>query len=351
MPFTKKHLCDLPACYAAGQIELDGRPQLLLAPDGRGPSYLFDCHSLAGRIIREGPGGTMSMVALPDGRAGFLAVQRFFPGFQAQDAEIVWVCPENGRWTDKHRVKLPYLHRFDILVRNGIHYLVACTLCSEKKSQEDWSSPGCIYGAELPLDFNQTVELQLIASGLTRQHGFWKVQKPGYSTALSACDQGVFEIQPPINRGQSWSVAQILARPVSDIALCDIDQDGVDELATIEPFHGNDFKIYRQTESCFSPIYQYPGGHAAGQPDVFSFGHVVWGGQLRNENVFIGGCRAGRRELFVLRWRNGGICEETIETGGGPANIAVINGREHDLLLVANHEIGEGALFIVTDSQ
>ena len=76
---------------------------------------------------------------------------------------------------------------------------------------------------------------------------------------------------------------------------------------------------------------------------------MVWGGKLRGEPVFIGGCRGGNKELFLLRWKDGIIVSETIEAGAGPANICVINGKDRDLILTANHESGEGAVFIVTD--
>jgi hypothetical protein len=54
-------------------------------------------------------------------------------------------------------------------------------------------------------------------------------------------------------------------------------------------------------------------------------------------------------ELFLLRWKDGKIISETIDAGAGPANICVINGQDRDLILTANHESGEGAVYEVRE--
>jgi len=342
MKITKKHLCDLPSCYAASSVELNGRILLLLAPDAPGPCYAFDSETFEKQTVREKPGGTMAMVPLPGGNGDFLAVQRFFPGFQAQDAEIVYVQNRGVKRVADTLFKLPYIHRFDILERGGVRYILCATLCTVKKNADDWSSPGALYAAELPVDMNRKIALEQIAGGLTRNHGFWHVNYREYTRALTSCDQGVYEVSPPAKRGGKWTVRKVLDKPISDIALCDIDGDGVDELAAIEPFHGTKFTIYSKTAEGFTPLYRYPGNT--------EFLHVVWGGKLRDEPAFIGGCRGGNKDLFLLRWKNGEIVNEIIDTGTGPSNVAVVNGKDGDFILAANHENGEGAVYIITDN-
>jgi hypothetical protein len=283
----------------------------------------------------------MSMVALPGANGEFLAVQRFFPGFQAQGAEIVWVRGGEKGWQASTLCKLPYLHRFDILERGGKRYLLCCTLCTTKNGAEDWTSPGGLYTAELPDNLNIPFSLTQIAGGMTRNHGYWRVKNNSYTSAMTSCDQGIFEVFPPAEYKGKWTVTKVFGKPASDIALADIDGDGIDELAAIEPFHGSRFCIYsRQGNGC-SLLYQHPGNT--------DFLHVVWGGKLRGENVFIGGERGGLKELFLLRCQDGKIVSEIIETGAGPANISVVNGKDRDLILVANHESGEGAVYEVRD--
>jgi hypothetical protein len=336
MKITKRHLCDLPCCYAASYVERNGRNLLLLAPDAPGPCYGFDSVTFQQETVWEQPGGTMAMIPVPGGNGDFLAVQRFFPGFQAQKAEVVHAQNKNGEWYIKTLFQLPYVHRFEVLERDGRRYLLCGTLCTSKKNENDWSSPGGLYAAELPDDPNNPIKLSQIASGMTRNHGFWRVNQ---LTALTSCDQGVYEVWPPDKRGGNWVVHKIIDKPASDIALCDIDGDGENEMAVIEPFHGSQFNIYRKGENGYSLLYQYP--HKT------EFLHVVWGGKIRGQPVFIGGCRGGNKELFLLRWQNGKIVNEIIDKGAGPANVSVINMPDRDLILAANHEIGEGAVYIV----
>ena len=205
-----------------------------------------------------GPVAPMSMVSLPGTNGEFLAIQRFFPGFQAQGVEIVQVSLRSGEWRVKTWFKLPYCHRLDILDRDGIYYVICCTICTTKKSEQDWSSPGAIYAAEIPENINQPLSLVQIAGGMTRNHGYWHCQ-PGYTSALTSSDQGVFEVLPPVQRGRQWAISRILEKPVSDIALSDIDGDGIDELAAIERFHGSDFVVYRKTAESYAPIYRHAG--------------------------------------------------------------------------------------------
>ena len=117
MKITKEALCALPFCYAVTTLQRDGRTYYLMATDGRGPCYAFDSETLERETVWEGPGGTMSLVEIPGSNGEFLAVQKFMPGFQAADAEIVHVRKDGSGWHVSTWVKIPYIHRFDILGR------------------------------------------------------------------------------------------------------------------------------------------------------------------------------------------------------------------------------------------
>lgn len=342
MKIEKKPLTKLHRCYATSSTVIDGEEKILFATEGEGAAYMYSGDEFTQSTVWDGPGGTMSMVQVPGMNGDFLAVQNFFPTFQSEKATIVWAHPEaDGSWSVKTILDLPYVHRFDILSAGGVNYFIGCTLCTSKKDKEDWSDPGKIYVGVLPEDLNQPIELKVIKEGMVKNHGYSRAVWNGMTAGMVTCDSGVFAVMPPQTPGDGWAIETVLERPVSDIAVGDIDGDGVDELITIEPFHGNAFIISKKTANGYEKVYEYP--------EEMEFGHVVWAGKLRGVPTVIGGQRRHAKDLFYIQYIDGEYVKTTIETDIGPSNVAVLNGKERDIIISANREIGEAVLYIVTD--
>ncbi|MHC1749639.1 MAG: hypothetical protein AB9856_15315 [Cellulosilyticaceae bacterium] len=345
MKFEKKFLTDLHRCYATSSTIVDGKRHILIATEGEGSCYSYTGENFAQETVWEGPGGTMSMIPVPGKNGDFLAVQNFFPTFQSENATIVWTKPcEDGIWETKTLFKLPYVHRFDILTAGNKHYFIGATLCTTKTCKEDWSDPGKIYVAEIPEDLNSPFELKVIKEGLTKNHGYckgiWEQKESGFVT----CEEGVFVVTPPQNEKETWKIEQILDMPTSDIAIVDIDEDGEDELVTIQAFHGDRFLIYKKIEGTYKAIYSYP--------KKMDFGHVVWGGKLRGKPRILGGYRREEKELFMIECISKAplqFKEHVIESGVGPSNVAVVHEKDRDIIISANRELGQAALYFVTD--
>lgn len=345
MKYEKKFLRKLYRCYAASSTAVDGKTKILLATEGEGPCYSYGGADYKESIVWDGPGGTMSMVRVPGKNGDFLAVQNFFPTFQSEKADIVWAKPEkDDKWTIKPILNLPYVHRFDILSANGVNYFLGSVLCNSKAFKDDWSDPGKVYAGTLPEDLNEKIELKVIKEGLTKNHGYCRACLDDKMVGIVTSEEGAFVITPPQKEGDDWNTEQILKRPIGDIAVVDIDEDGENELVTIEPFHGNKFIINKKINGEYKEIYSYP--------KKIDFGHVVWGGKLRGVPSIIGGYRREEGELFVIQCTDKKkltFKAETIEAGIGPSNVAVINGKDKDIIISANREIGEAALYFVTD--
>lgn len=339
MKFIKRHLCDLPCCYAVSPLQTTNGLKYLLATDDEGPCYCIDAETFSVEKVWDGPGGTMSIVPFPDGSDAFLASQNFLPGFHARHSRIVMAQRENSVWRVTPWLDLPYVHRFDILQRDGRYYLLCCILTTTDQEQADWNFSGKLMAAQLTADFKVPVRFSDIAKKMTKNHGYCRVNRNGYSMAYTACDEGVFEVIPPKSENLDWTVHKVLDAHASDVAVCDIDNDGQDEIATIEPFHGTDFVVYHRNGNSYSEIYRYP--------EKMDFVHVIWGGVLNGRNVFLGGCRKMGKELFLLYWEQNGFHIQKIEEGRGPSNVAVISHKNGDRILVANRESGEGAVFQV----
>jgi hypothetical protein len=161
-------------------------------------------------------------------------------------------------------------------------------------------------------------------------------------SGLVTCEQGAFEVTPPQQPDAGWSIEQFMDWPISDISAVDIDGDGELEFATIEPFHGSYFRVYKKVDGEFKQIFEHP--------EVSDFYHVVVGTTLAGMPVFIGGCRRGKQQLFYVHATRTLPLElkaETIEEGVGPSNIYVRHEAGRDIIVAANREKAEVALYFV----
>ena len=343
MKIEKRELAALKGVYSCNSIEMDGQTRVLLASEAQdrclawaGPDY-GESHA-----VWEGPGGTMSIVPIPGANGEFLAVQKFFRMYDWEEAKVVHVRPlEDGAYQVTDILHLPYIHRFDLLTAGGKHYFIACTLATAKASMDDWSNPGKIWVGEYrgigPLS------LSVLKDGITQNHGYSRLVRDGVAHGLVTGREGAFEVTAPQTPGGGWSVRQFMDWPISDISAIDIDGDGELEFATIEPFHGQYFRVYKKIDGGFKMIFEHP--------EVTEFYHVVAATRLAGEPVFIGGCRRGKRQLFLVRsGRTKPLDLEcvVIDEGVGPSNVHVLHEKDRDVIVAANRETDEAALYLVT---
>jgi hypothetical protein len=231
----------------------------------------------------------------------------------------------------------------DVLRRGETNYLIAATICGSKLSRDDWSDPGKVWAGVLPDTPEGEVVLTPILNGLVRNHGYNRLRWEGAERAFITCEQGVFICTPPISSGSSWTIEQLLDREVSDIALCDIDEDGEIELLTIEPFHGQTIAISKKIDDVYRIVWKY-------EEKPVEFGHIAWGGMLAGEPTFLCGYRRLASDFFYVRCTSKDplhFSVTMIESGVGPANVAVIHRNAEDIILSSNRAVGEAALYIL----
>ena len=343
MKIEKHFLTELNRCYSANHLVVDGQTRILLATEGEGACKAWPAPDFVeSHNVWDGPGGTMSIVPIPGTNGEFLAVQKFFKMFQWEEAKVVHVKPlAGGGYAVTDILALPYIHRFDLLTVGGRHYFIGCTLATTKESKEDWSNPGKIWVGEYtgpgPL------QVRALKEGLTQNHGYDRLVQNGRMTGLVTCLEGAFEVTPPQTPDGDWKVEQFMDWPISDISTIDIDGDGELEYATIEPFHGEYFRVYKKIDGKFVRIFEHP--------EVTEFYHVVVGATLAGTPVFIGGCRRGKQQLFLVKASGKAPLEleaVVIEEGVGPSNVHVLNTPDRDIIVAANREKGEAALYFVT---
>jgi len=284
-------------------------------------------------------GGCMSIIPIPNKEGEFLAVQEFYLKVSPSLSKIVWGKYTEHEFVIKDVLHMPYIHRFDIYNKNGVNYFVGATIATTKENKEDWSVPGRIYVGELPEDLNEGIQVEILGDGFYRNHGYWndKEENCGYFGS----DQGIVKVTPPIKRGGQWSMEIVLEGNIGEIAMVDIDGDGVKEIMTIEEFHGTEIKIYKKENGKYKVVYEYD--------NEIDFAHTLVGGTLRGVPTFLVGVRRKDAELFYVQYIDGAFVSTVIEKGVGPANLALVNENDRDIIVAANHTKNEAAVYIVSE--
>ena len=110
---------------------------------------------------------------------------------------------------------------------------------------------------------------------------------------------------------------------------------------TIEPFHGNSIQIYKKEEDGYKKVWTYD--------NTIDFAHTLVGTTLCGTPSFVAGVRREEAELFYVQYVDGAYKATVIEKGVGPANLCVVNEKDRDLIVSANHTANEAAVYVVTE--
>ena len=354
MKVEKKVISNLNKCYAISELTYQGKHGFLVAAEKHDPCYLFAEDGTQLETVWTEPGGVMTMTPVPDTNGQFLATHQFYSPNDSLNAKIVIVTPKGkDDWEVRTLCSAPFVHRFGILQRGGVNYLLVCCLKSGHEYKNDWRFPGACYGAVLPSDLSgfdeeHPLELQLIMDDMLKNHGYSKISHGGHDAALVACEEGTFIFDPPAVCGAEWEVTQISTVPSSDSILLDFDGDGKPELGCISPFHGSSLVIYHLDEhDNYVPQWKYD----RPEKDTEMI-HGTWSCELLGKPTWIVGWRKGTKDTIAITWDEaaGTYHTEFIDRSTGCANaMHFVNKEGKDVIIATNREIDEVAMYTVTE--
>ena len=341
MRYEKQVVTELEKCYAVSPLEVDGERRLLVAAEKVGPCYLMAADGTILDQIWEGPGGVMTMVPVPGREGVFLATQQFYSPNDSAQARLICAGRQDGGWRRETIAQLPFVHRFDIFARGDVNYILACTLKSDHQYKNDWRFPGKLLVGVLPRDPFQPLELRELKTGLTHNHGYTRYEADGRTYGIVSCDEGIFEVTPPETAGGDWGLERLLDQGASDAVRLDLDGDGVPELLTISPFHGDTIRIWHVSGGSYTQVYQYP--------EPLPFLHAICGGSVYGRPTIFVGNREGERMLlgFYYDRARGEYRYDVLDQGCGPANCMLFQREGHPALLATNREINQVAIYDV----
>lgn len=347
----KKVIGELEKCYSLAMLNYQGKDHFLCAAEKASPCYMFDLAGNKEEKLWDGPGGVMTMVQVPAGPhvpdGQFLATRKFYSPNNGKGASIVVVTPRGKDDWEVHTLcDLPFVHRFGILTAGGKHYLIACVLKTDFEYKDDWRFPGKVYVAELPEDLSKyddvnQLSLTMLKNDMLKNHGYYLHEDGGGNTsAVVSCDNGVFQFIPPQQAGGEWEIVTLTTDAASDALLLDLNGDGEEELCAIAPFHGDTVNIYQKKNGKYELDYTYP--------EKLDFLHAIFGGEVCGKPAWILGNRKENRDLLVFTYEDGKYQAQKIDEGRGAANVLHYVREGKDVLIAANRETNEIAMYELT---
>lgn len=334
MHFTKILEDRLESCYAVARIHQEDQDYLLVASEVEGACLAYDLNGdLKQSVVWSDIGGTMSIIQVP-GTLDFLATQRFYPGFNAQDCRIVYGrFIGAGQWAVEELQTFPYLHRFDLIQEpSGEILFVGCTIANSKAFVEDWSDDGKIFVGRFDPEAASLEELEALSLRLKKNHGYFRPAGQAYSLITGV--EGIFRLDfPSHSETGNWQLTPLFGEETSDIVQFDLDGDGRLENILIQDFHGDRFRIL--SEDFAEELYRYP--------EATPFGHALWAGRLLDQDLLFFGYRAGRKDLLAFIFENGAYREKLIEGGVASSNCLAFEKNGRAYVFSANngsHEVG-----------
>jgi hypothetical protein len=354
MKIEKKIIGNLTKCYSIANLNYKGEHCFLVAAEKQDPCYLFQEDGTKIEQVWDGPGGVMTMVQVPGSDGTFLATRKFYGPNDGAEASIIIASPsENGAWEIRTLCNVPFVHRFGILNRGGVNYLIACCLKSGHEYKNDWRFAGETYGAVLPDDLSQfddsnQLQMSLLMDDMLKNHGFSICQHGGHDAALVGCEEGSFLFDPPMVPGGDWTITKVLDIPSSDSVLMDFDGDGKMELGVISDFHGNSLSIYHLNEhGHYIPQWNLP----IPEKDTEML-HATWADTILGKPTWVVGWRKGTKDTIAITWDEnaGDYHVEYLDKNTGCANaMHFVNKNGQNVIIGTNREIDEIAMYIVTE--
>ncbi len=330
----KKKILDLPFVYTANAFIRNKELFIGAGSERKNPAYIVNAGDESIEKITDGPGGMMSLLPLPGSDTELFSVMGLFPPFIGAEAGVYRHIKKNGFWSTQKVLSLPFAHRCEILTYNGTNHLFVASVSRFKENPADWSRPGELHHTVIGNDVKEGWQTEIILSNLFRNHGMTKSMINGTEMICISGSEGIFGVSPVDDN--EWKITRLFDSEVSEFSFFDIDNDGQDELAVIEPFHGNLLAIYKKEGLKWQKLYSSP----------LSFGHGLSAGIFKNQKVVVAGNRRDSEalEMHIVKG-NGTIEMEVIEEHAGPTQTKVFNNEGTDYILSSNQVKNEVALY------
>ena len=314
MTIEYRKLTEMPNPYVCKTVELGGARQLVAASEGYGPVVRFRPPEWRPELLAEGPGGVLDVSEVPGEQALFM-IGGCYPGYDFHHAGIYLLEEQPGEWKRTRVFDLPFSHRLHALRSDGYMRLLVTSITQTKATPEEWGRPGAVYQVDFPEGPENSTPLRPILAELHKNHGFLLRTENGADRLYVSGVEGVYRANVPDTIEEAWAFEQYLPQEISELHFIDFDGDGMEELVTIEPFHGNRLVVYKLRGDQALPWLDHE----------IEYGHGLWTGMIGGVPSLLVGNRAGHKNLELLQLDGPALSVTTIAEGSGTAQIAVLS--------------------------
>ncbi len=347
MTVKKKILSVFKSPYSVCAGQINGETVFFAGSESiNGDLYIHSGKDYTSIKISKGPGGFMGVLFLSSSDShSVVAAEGLHTNFQSVDAGISIYYPEKDihhPWNRQRIADLAYIHRISLVSANEKKNVIAATLCGKKDNIDDWSSPGAVYAIQLQNDRSGTLpEKTLLLDGIIKNHGMYVKRDANLEVVFISGDEGIYAFHVP-KQDNEWRIDKIIEQPVSELVVKDLDDDGEDEIAAIQPFHGDRLCIYKKIDGKWETVCE----------TKTEFGHGIWAGRIIGKNSIVLGSRGGKRNLCLytiedtVSWK---LNKTVIDEGTGTAQIDVVRENDRDFIVASNGYIDEVALYEVIE--
>lgn len=330
----KQVILNIKNVYTANAFVSGSHTYIGAGSETEGLVQVYDMFSGSAKNLERCPGGMMSFVPVPDQPGNFVSVMGLFPPFLGKEAGLFFHEKQGEGWKSRRAFDLPFAHRCEFLPNTRKNILIAASVSKYKENPADWSQPGELYAVEIAED--KAWKARIFDSSIFRNHGMGRYIIDGEEELCVSGAQGVFSLQ--LDQKGSIKLEPLFHKEVSELSFIDLDGDGLSELITIEPFHGNVLNIYKRIGGDWKLKFSSP----------LSFGHGLSSGFFNGSALVVVGNRRDSMDLESFTVDNidtGAVNKTVIETEVGPTQTQVFSYNKKDYILSANQKKNEVALY------
>ena len=256
----KEHLIDdtIKSIYGLeiADINGDGKKDIVIGSTGKPVIAWYEAPHWERHLITDQHPGNITIVAhdlTGNGIPDLIVGSAFNRGDRTLIEYLHWLeAPaDSGQWKSHHIEEIPFLHRIALADINGDGQplLFAASIKGPEGELNEWYDPGGLWCYRLPSDpVNGPWERRLIDGDLHLNHGLsiGDVDGDGRLDILIGCRDGTIWLEPPSDpftgKWGKWGISDLES---SEVFTVDLDGDGVNEILSIEPWHGSTLSWYK----------------------------------------------------------------------------------------------------------